>query len=297
MPGFGPFAESRRSFFPPCAGHQQDQHRIEFQPSQQHVDAQHDLRKRREKREVPRWAAQPEAGADVVERGEHGRQRRRAVIAVERDEQHRGCGDQHIQYKIGTHRTHRLAGDGLAVNGNDLDGVRMQDLAQLRLGRAHQDDHARDLQSAARRPGARTDDHEEHQDHAGKLRPQVKVLRAEARRGDDGGDGKGRVMQAVAEIATVELHDVAGDEQRRAENDRHIPAQLRVLPRQIKFSAQQEEIDREIHAEQRHKDRCNCLRIRAVGGEGVVFDGKAARARRAERIAERIEQRIAARQI
>ena len=243
VPGFGPFAESRRSFFPPCAGHQQDQHRIEFQPSQQHVDAQHDLCQRREKREVPCRAAQPEAGADVVERRHDGRERGRAVVAVERDEQHRDRGDEHIQDKIGAHGPDRLAGDGLAVDGDDLHGVRVQDLAQLRLGRAHQDDHARDLQSAARRPGARTDDHEEHQDHAGKLRPQVKVLRAEARRGDDGGDGKGRVMQAVAEIAAVELHDVAGDEQRRAENDRHVPAQLRILPRQIEFPAQQEEID------------------------------------------------------
>ena len=75
-PGFGPFAESRRSFFPPCAGHQQDQHRIEFQPPQQHIDAQYDLRKRREKREVPRRAAQPEAGADIIECRKDSRQRR-----------------------------------------------------------------------------------------------------------------------------------------------------------------------------------------------------------------------------
>ena len=105
------------------------------------------------------------------------------------------------------------------------------------------------------------------------------------------------MVQTVAEIAVIEAFDVERNEKRRNHDDRHVPAQLRVLPRQIKFSAQQEEIDREIHAEQRHKDRCNCLRIRAVGGERVVSDGKAARARRAERIAERIEQRIAARQI
>ena len=105
------------------------------------------------------------------------------------------------------------------------------------------------------------------------------------------------MVQAIAEIAVIEAFDIERNQQRREHNNRHIPTQFCVLPRQIKFSAQQEEIDREIHAEQRHKDRCNCLRIRAVGGERVVFDGKAARARRAERIAERIEQRIAARQI
>ena len=104
-------------------------------------------------------------------------------------------------------------------------------------------------------------------------------------------------MQAVAEIAAVELHDVAGDEQRRAENDRHIPAQLRILPRQIEFPAQQEEIDRKIDAEQGHEDGRDRLRIGAVGGEGVVPDGKAAGAGRAEGVAERVKQRLAAGQI
>ena len=211
-------------FLSPRARHQQHQHRVQLQPPEQHIEAQDHLRERRKEREIARRAAQTEAGADVVERRHDGRERGRAVVAVERDEQHRRRSDEHVQDKIGAHGPDRLAGDGLAVDGDDLHGVRVQDLAQLRLGRAHQDDHARDLQSAARRPGARTDDHEEHQDHAGKLRPQVKVLRAKARRGDDGGDGKSRVMQAEAEIAAVELHDVAGDEQRRAENDRHVPA-------------------------------------------------------------------------
>ena len=104
-------------------------------------------------------------------------------------------------------------------------------------------------------------------------------------------------MQAEAEIAAVELHDVAGDEQRRAENDRHVPAQLRILPRQIEFPAQQEEIDRKIDAEQGHEDGRDRLRVGAVGGEGIVADGKAAGAGRAEGVAERVKQRLAAGQI
>ncbi len=137
----------------------------------------------------------------------------------------------------------------------------------------------------------------EHQDHAGKLRPKAKILRTEARCRDDGGDGKGRVMQAEAEIAAVELHDVAGDEQRRAENDRHVPAQLRILPHEVEFPPQDEKIDREIHAEQRHKNGRDGLRVNAVGGEGIVADGKAARTGRAEGVAERVKQRLAAGQI
>ena len=105
------------------------------------------------------------------------------------------------------------------------------------------------------------------------------------------------MVQAVAKIPVIEAFNVEGNKQRRDHDDRHVPAQLRVLPRQIKFSAQQEEIDREIHAEQRHEDRRDRLRVGAVGGEGVVSDGEAARARRAERVAERIKQRVAARQI
>ena len=104
-------------------------------------------------------------------------------------------------------------------------------------------------------------------------------------------------MQAEAEIAAVELHDVAGDEQRRAENDRHVPAQLRILPRQVEFPTQQEEIDRKIDAEQGHEDGRDRLRVGAVGGEGIVADGKAAGAGRAEGVAERVKQRLAAGQI
>ena len=173
----------------------------------------------------------------------------------------------------------------------------MQDLAQLRLGCPHENNDARDLQTAAGRARACADDHEKRQNDARKLRPQVKILRAVAGRGDDRRDGKRRVVQTVAEIAVIEAFNVEGNKQRRDHDDRYVPAQLRVLPRQIKFSAQQEEIDREIHAEQRHEDRRDRLRVGAVGGEGVVSDGEAARARRAERVAERIKQRVAACQI
>ena len=54
----------------------------------------------------------------------------------------------------------------ILAHNDDLDGVRMQDLAQLRLGCPHENDDARDLQPAAGRACACADDHEKHQNHA-----------------------------------------------------------------------------------------------------------------------------------
>ena len=57
---------------------------------------------------------------------------------------------------------------------------------------------------------------------------------------------------------------------------------------------QQEEIDREVHTEQRHEHRRDRLRISAVARKGVCLDGKATRARSCKGVAERIKKRHAA---
>ena len=87
------------------------------------------------------------------------------------------------------------------------------------------------------------------------------------------------------------------DDRDRSENQPEIPPQLGILPHKVKFSPQQEEIDREVHTEQRHEHRRDRLRIVAVTEERVALDRETAGARRAERVAERIKDRHTARQI
>ena len=102
------------------------------------------------------------------------------------------------------------------------------------------------------------------------------------------------MVQAVAKIPVIEAFNVEGNKQRRDHDDRHVPAQLRVLPRQIKFSAQQEEIDREIHAEQDHEHRRHGLQVGRVVRKAAVAHGKAARTGRAEGKAQTVEPRYLA---
>ena len=49
------------------------------------------------------------------------------------------------------------------------------------------------------------------------------------------------------------IHHVAGDQHDHEQDDAQVPAHLGVVPRELKFAAQQEEIDGEIDAEQDHE--------------------------------------------
>ncbi len=54
------------SIFPPCRGHQQDQHGEQLQPPEQHIRRQDDLRQRRKGREAARGADQPQGPGPML---------------------------------------------------------------------------------------------------------------------------------------------------------------------------------------------------------------------------------------
>ena len=172
--------------FGPCARQQQNEHRINLEPPEEHIEAQNDLCQRTEHRKVPRRANEAEARADVIERCENGRHRRRAVEAVERDQKHGHHADEHIQDEVPAHRAHRILPYGLAVDAHDLDRTRADESAHLHLRRANENHQPRDLEAAARRACARRERCGDQQEDGQAERPGGVVDRCVARRRDDG---------------------------------------------------------------------------------------------------------------
>ena len=95
----------------------------------------------------------------------------------------------------------------------------------------------------------------------------------------------------------VHRQNVRRDHRDGEKDNAHVPAELGIFEREVELLLQQEEVDREVHAEQRHEDRCDRLQIRAVACERVCLDGKAARTGRCKRVAERVKKRHAASQV
>ena len=120
----------------PGAGQQQNQHRVDFQSAEEHVEAQNNFGQRAEHGKVSDRSRQSQTGTDVIERCKHGCDRGRAVEAVERHQKNRQQADEHVQNEIPAHRPDRILPDDLAVDAHDLHRARMNESAHLDLRRA-----------------------------------------------------------------------------------------------------------------------------------------------------------------
>ena len=132
----------------------------------------------------------------------------------------------------------------------------------------------------------------EHQNHAvGKLRPVVDVADAEARCGDDGRHIEEALVQAFAGIVAVERQDVEADYQRADHDDAEVVPQLLRLERLLELARDNQDIDREVDAEQHHKHGDDGLQIvRVIRRHVVVVNAEAACAGVGERYVDRVEK-------
>lgn len=151
------------------------------------------------------------------------------------------------------------------------------------------------LHAAACRTGARADEHEQHEQRSAERRPLVEVHGRETGGRDDGRDLKERVDGSSRARAEHRPH-VERDKSRKHENHAEIDADFFDAERLTEFPGEDEKIGAEIDAEQDHKDRDDVLEVRAVVvRDGIVPVAEAARTGRAERDADRVEERHAAR--
>ena len=159
------------------------------------------------------------------------------------------------------------------------------DVAAHRLAAHHP---AGDLEAAARAARARADEHQQHENRLGERGPEIEVRRGKARRRDD----RRHLEDRDAQIVLRRQADVIGvheDEQRRAGDDRQIPAHLLAGERLLELLHEDEEVHVEVHAEDDHEDRDDPLNVRREAGKRVVAEAEAAGARRAERRTQRLK--------
>ena len=184
--------------------------------------------------------------------------------------------------------------DALAVHLVDAHETRMDEAHHLFLDALSEQQDARAFYAAAGRTGARADEHQQHEQGAAERRPPVEIHGRKTGRCDDGRDLEQGVMEALAQRAKHRPH-VKGDEPGEYENDAEIDADLLDAERLTEFAREDEKIGAEIDAKQDHKDRDDVLEVRAVVvRDGIVPVAEAARTGRAERDADRVEERHAA---
>ena len=85
--------------------------------------------------------------------------------------------------------------------------------------------------------------------------------------------------------------DVHRDGEDARRHDAEIEPQLLVCDHRLETPQQQEVVEPEVHAEEQHEHRRDVLRRVGVGSAAGVQHAEAARARRAERDAHRVERR------
>ena len=158
----------------------------------------------------------------------------------------------------------------------------MEQLAQLRAEGFAQNHQPGNLHAAAGRPGAGADDHQQHQNTPAELGPQIKIRGAEARGGNDGRDGEKSVVERVKRRGE-HPQNVKGNNQRAPGDDGKIRPHLGIPPCHGIFFHQQEKVNVEVHAEQRHEHGDHALKVVAViVAHGAVLDAEAAGAGGAE---------------
>ena len=125
------------------------------------------------------------------------------------------------------------------------------------------------------------------------LRPQAEVCRGEAGGGDDGGDLKKGIAQAL-ERPLVQVPDVEGDDGGGQAHHHQEKAQLIALKHFPEAAAQQQEVHGEIDGEQQGEDGDDHLQHGvAIGAYTGIAVGEAAGARRGEGVDKRVVQRHA----
>lgn len=178
----------------------------------------------------------------------------------------------------------------LAVHFDPADALWMDIRMQLQEHGFDQHDNTGNLDAAARTARARADKHQQHENGAAGLRPQVEVRGGKARRCDDRGNLKGGLRERI-ERASRHAADIEEDDRNRGDDNEHVIPHLFHVKRFFELAEQQEVIGVKIDAEQRHKDGHNPLEIRGIAHEAVVFDAEAARAGSAEGGGNGIKQR------
>ena len=119
---------------PPQPGRKQRQHGVQLQPSCQHVKAEQ-LGRGREVREAAHGADHFETRAYVVEAGQHRCKRRYYVESIQRKQQHRQGEQQHVNVEVVVYAAQHFLVQGLALKTDGGDGVGVQHLVQVLLGR------------------------------------------------------------------------------------------------------------------------------------------------------------------
>src|SRR5699024_1213150 len=163
-----------------------------------------------------------------------------------------------------------------SVQLDHVDRPGMDDLPDLPADGPQEQQHPGALDGAAGGAGAGADEHEQHQDRLGELRPQVKVRAGEAGGGDDGGHLEGGVADAVPGRAHHAVN-IEGDQHGTGRHHNQEELQLVAAQGLADLAAENQEVHREVHVEEQHEHGAGDLDGgAAVGGYGDVLDGEAA---------------------
>ena len=181
----------------PDPRNEEHEDRIELKTSCQHVKHKDIFGQGRHIREISGRSYRGEAGTDVVEGcGDSRKVRDQVEAVIDRQQQDRRQEKEGVSRKVCTDSRYDLLVRRLPVKLYDAHAPGVDKLNELPVDALGQDDHPGDLETAAGRACAGSDEHQQDEDTLRKLGPQVKVHRPESGRRDNRGDLKCRVMNS-----------------------------------------------------------------------------------------------------
>ena len=168
--------------------------------------------------------------------------------------------------------------DRLAVNLDAAYTPGMQQLDQFFFYRFQHDQDAGNLNAAACTSGTGTDKHQQDEDGAGKLRPQVKVCCGIAGCCNDGSNLENRLLECLCKAAEISAY-IEGDRKRCCSDNQQIGTNFFTFPCLSEFTDQDQKVGVKVDAEQDHKDGHDPLDIGRHAGKTVIAEAEAAGAR------------------
>ena len=281
----------------PEFGAQHDEQGEELEAAQEHLDAEDALGEVGEAGEGAGGAGDAEGGANVAESGDADAEGVEGADAVESQEERPEDDGEDVEEEELPDAHQDVAADLDAVHVRADDAARAEFLVHDGPGVLGEQDDARDLDAAGRRPGAAAADHEHHQDALREGRPLVEVSGDEASRRERA-DLEARVAEGLDGLHAHRIDEVHGNQQHGRRENHEVGLELRVVSQHARSLFPDAVIEAEVAAREDHEEGHPALERGVIEVHGVVVvERETARAERAHRVRDGVEEVEAAEEV